>query len=155
MTTSSIAAASSTPPITSPVGPGSMATANGSSAPRTSTGSATLDREAFLKLLVAQLKYQDPSKPMDASEMVSQSAQLSVVDKLSEISTSLSDARAASRLSLAGSVIGKTVTYTATDGTTSTAVVSGVGFDGDSTMLRAGNQTIPIGSVRSIAAAAS
>ena len=48
---------------------------------------STLDRDAFLKLLVAQLKYQDPSKPVDASEMISQSASLSVVDKLDQINT--------------------------------------------------------------------
>ena len=51
------------------------------------TSSTMLDRDAFLKLLVAQLKYQDPSKPVDASEMISQSASLSVVDKLDQIST--------------------------------------------------------------------
>jgi flagellar basal-body rod modification protein FlgD len=113
---------------------------------------ANLDREAFLKLLVAQLKYQDPSKPMDASEMVSQSAQLSVVDKLSEIATSLNDSRAASRLSLAGSVIGTSVTFTATDGTSKTAVVTGVAFDGNDTVLKAGTTSIPLGAVTSLAA---
>ena len=36
---------------------------------------------AFLKLLVAQLKYQDPSKPMDSSEFMAQNAQLTALEK--------------------------------------------------------------------------
>lgn len=122
-------------------------------AKKSSIGSPTLDREAFLKLLVAQLKYQDPSKPMDSSEMISQSAQLSVVDKLEAISSTLTDAGAANRLALGGSVIGKQVTYLDKDGATASAIVTGVAFDGATTVLKAGTTDIPLASVKSITTA--
>jgi flagellar basal-body rod modification protein FlgD len=115
---------------------------------------STLDRDAFLKLLVAQLKYQDPSKPVDASEMISQSASLSVVDKLDQINTALGDAGATNRLSLGGSVIGKQITFAGPDGYPVTQTVTAVSFDGSSMVLRAGDWDVPIDSVRSIAAPA-
>lgn len=117
------------------------------------TANTTLDRDAFLKLLVAQLKYQDPSKPVDASEMISQSASLSVVDKLEQISTVLSEAGATNRLSLGGSIIGKQVTFAGPDGYPVTQIVSAVSFDGTSMVLRAGDWDVPIDSVKSITAA--
>jgi flagellar basal-body rod modification protein FlgD len=112
----------------------------------------SLDRDAFLKLLVAQLKYQDPSKPMDPSEMISQSASLSVVDKLDQINTVLTDSSATNRLSLGGSIIGKQITFAGPDGYPVTETVSAVTFDGASMVLRAGEWDVPIDSVKSIAA---
>ncbi|MBL9028123.1 MAG: hypothetical protein JNL21_38380 [Myxococcales bacterium] len=41
----------------------------------------SLDREAFLKLLVAQLSHQDPLKPMEGTEFVTQLAQFSSVEQ--------------------------------------------------------------------------
>jgi flagellar basal-body rod modification protein FlgD len=117
------------------------------------TANTMLDRDAFLKLLVAQLKYQDPSKPVDPSEMISQSASLSVVDKLDQISTVLSEAGATNRLSLGGSIIGKQITFAGPDGYLVTQLVSAVSFDGTSMVLRAGDWDVPIDSVKSIAAA--
>lgn len=144
-------------PASTPTIPLSAATAAASTVPTSSAGNAkatagspTLDREAFLKLLVAQLKYQDPSKPMDSSEMISQSAQLSVVDKLESISTTLTDSTSANRLTLGGAVIGKQVTYLDTTGATLTALVTGVAFDGATTVLKAGTTDIPLASVKSI-----
>ncbi len=120
----------------------------------TSPGSNTaLDRQAFLKLLVAQLRYQDPSKPMDASEMISQSAQLSVVDKLGEISTALASSGITDRLMLAGSVIGKQVTFPGTDGVATSATVSSVRFVSGSMVLSAGEWDVPISAVTAIAPA--
>ena len=116
------------------------------------TANTMLDRDAFLKLLVAQLKYQDPSKPVDPSEMISQSASLSVVDKLDQISTVLSEAGATNRLSLGGSIIGKQITFAGPDGYLVTQLVSAVSFDGTSMVLRAGDWDVPIDSVKSIAA---
>jgi flagellar basal-body rod modification protein FlgD len=55
-----------------------------------------MGKDDFLKLLVAQLKQQDPNNPMDAREMVAQLAQLSSVEKLGSIETNLTALRAES-----------------------------------------------------------
>ena len=70
-----------------------------------------LDRTAFLKLLVAQLKYQDPTNPADTSQMLTQSAQLTMVDRLNEIATSMTSSVSSQQLALGSSMIGKQVTF--------------------------------------------
>jgi flagellar basal-body rod modification protein FlgD len=50
---------------------------------------AALDKNSFLKLLVAQMKNQDPDKPMDGSQMAAQLAQFSSVEQLMQINTTL------------------------------------------------------------------
>lgn len=51
---------------------------NGTSA---SGPQSTLDKDAFLKLLVAQLQHQDPLKPMEGTEFVTQLAQFTAVEQ--------------------------------------------------------------------------
>jgi flagellar hook assembly protein FlgD len=48
-----------------------------------------VDKNAFLNLLVAQLKYQDPLDPMKADQFMSQLAQMTQVEQLQNISDSL------------------------------------------------------------------
>ncbi len=48
-----------------------------------------LDKNAFLKLLVAQMKNQDPLKPMDNTEFVAQLAQFSNLEQVMGINTRL------------------------------------------------------------------
>jgi flagellar basal-body rod modification protein FlgD len=132
----------------------SGSSSSSSSSSSTSSGAPSmLDRDAFLKLLVAQLKYQDPSKPADASEMISQSAQLSVVDKLDQISKSINESSATNRLNLGGSIIGKQVTFAGKDGVPVSQVVTSVSFTGTTMVLRAGTWDVPIDAVTSIAQA--
>uniref|UniRef100_A0A7V2F6K1 Basal-body rod modification protein FlgD n=2 Tax=Rhodothermus TaxID=29548 RepID=A0A7V2F6K1_RHOMR len=52
-------------------------------------GSQTLDKEAFLRLLVTQLRYQDPTNPLDSREFAVQLAQFSTVEQLIEINKAL------------------------------------------------------------------
>ena len=65
-----------------------------------------MGRETFMKLLVAELKQQDPMDPMQAREMVTQLSQLSTVEKLDGIDEKLaglqSSNNAASALQSAG-----------------------------------------------------
>ena len=60
---------------------GTQSTSNAASDTTTATG----QQDRFLKLLVAQLKNQDPSSPADSSQMTSQMAQISTVDGISKL----------------------------------------------------------------------
>lgn len=51
----------------------------------------SLDKDAFLKLLVTQLQYQDPLDPQDNSEYVAQLAQFSALEQMTNVSKGLSD----------------------------------------------------------------
>jgi len=49
-----------------------------------------LDKDAFLKLMTTQLKYQNPLEPMDNKEMIAQMAQFSSVEQLNNMATAMS-----------------------------------------------------------------
>ncbi len=81
--------------------------ASASSATNASEAAATQDR--FLKLLVTQMKNQDPLNPMDNAQVTSQMAQLSTVtgiDKLNVTLQALSDSMASNQSLQAASMIG-------------------------------------------------
>lgn len=82
-----------------------------SSTPPVSTGSAkTVDYQSFLKLLVAQMKNQDPTAPMESTDFVAQLATFSNVEQSVQINSKLEQLLQASQLAQAGSIIGRTVT---------------------------------------------
>ncbi len=111
---------------------------------------AMLDRDAFLKLLVAQLKYQDPTKPADASQMLAQSAQLTMVDRLNELTTAYQESAASQRLSLAGTIVGRDVTFVDGDGARLTATVESASIENDQLTVVAGGYSVPFGAILSV-----
>ncbi|MBB5417243.1 flagellar hook assembly protein FlgD [Paraburkholderia atlantica] len=90
-------------------------TMNGTSSSSTSgtSGTSAADlQNTFLQLLVAQLKNQDPTNPMDSSQMTSQLAQISTVQGISNLNTSLtslSTQLSASQQAQSALLIGSTV----------------------------------------------
>lgn len=107
----------STPPVTAPRTPSTT-----TSAPKSDSAKATLDYNNFLQLLIAQMKSQDPTDPMDATEQVAQLATFSQVEQQIKTNTNLESLLRNSTLSSASSYIGKTIT--SADGNTSGVVAS-------------------------------
>jgi len=68
---------------------------------------ATLNYDNFLQLLVAQMKSQDPTDPMDASEQMAQLASFSQVEQQIQTNTKLDNILASSSLTQAASYVGK------------------------------------------------
>ncbi|MCM4077244.1 flagellar hook assembly protein FlgD [Paractinoplanes hotanensis] len=105
------------------------------------------DRDTFLKLLVAQLKYQDPSKPADSTQFLAQTAQFTQVEKLEGIADMLKG----QQLITASSLVGKTVEFMDAGGARATGVISAAKLNGDSEpMLRIGNTDVPLSKVTEV-----
>ncbi|MGU3496916.1 flagellar hook assembly protein FlgD [Xanthobacteraceae bacterium A53D] len=92
------------------------------------TSQASVDYNQFLQLLVAQLKNQDPTSPMDSTAYLSQLASFSQVEQQTNTNNKLDTLLTSSALQMADSAIGRTVT--SADGkisgkVTSVSIVSG------------------------------
>jgi flagellar basal-body rod modification protein FlgD len=87
---------------------------------------ATLGQNDFLMLLVAQLKYQDPMQPSDSGQFMGEMAQFSTVQGVTSMGSTLAAMSHSSDVSQAIAMIGKSISYTAPDGSTAGGVVSSV-----------------------------
>ena len=107
----------------------------------TDVASASLNYDSFLKLLVAQMKNQDPTEPMDSTQQIAQLATFSQVEQTIKTNTNLEILLQRTSLSEANAVIGKTVT--SADGKT-TGVVKEVKLysDGIIAVLDTGKELV-------------
>ncbi len=83
------------------------------------TDSSTLDKDAFLQLLVAQMKYQDPLEPTSNTEYISQYATFSELEQMQNMSNTMELTRAAN-------LVGQTVAVEAVDSNGKTTSDMGV-----------------------------
>lgn len=135
----------------------SIAGALGSGATTTvsrTDSASNLGGDAFLKLLVAQLKYQDPMNPAQGTEFLAQTAQFTMVEKLTALTQQSTDALAAQRAVQAAQLVGKQVTYAGSDGTTTTGTVTGARLLATGPVLLVGGQEIALSAVTEITAPA-
>ncbi|WP_027581586.1 flagellar hook assembly protein FlgD [Bradyrhizobium sp. Ai1a-2] len=77
---------------------------------------ATVDYNQFLQLLIAQMKNQDPTSPTDMSQYMSQFAQLSAVEQAMQTNAKLDTLLSSSALAQAESLVGRTVSFTSSEG---------------------------------------
>jgi len=106
---------------TSPVATSSASTSPGSAA-SASAATQSLNYNDFLTLLMAEMKNQDPTQPMDPSQMVSQLATVSEVGQAVQTNTNLASLLTSTSLTQAEQLVGQTIT--SSDGSTSGQVAS-------------------------------
>src|SRR4051795_8476860 len=113
-------------------------------------------KDMFLKLLVAQMKYQDPSNPASSSELMAQNATFTQVEKLEEIATQNASLLALQRSSSAGALVGRTVSYIDETGAKQTGLVTSVRLGNDTTEATAivGGVSVAMGRITEVASTA-
>jgi flagellar basal-body rod modification protein FlgD len=140
--------------MTSPIGtiPAAGSTPVTTPTPSASSSTDTDDKDMFLKLLIAQMKNQDPSNPTDSTQYISQMATFSEVEKLETIADSQASLLTSSQLTSAVTMVGSKVEYGAGDKATS-GIVSGVTVVDGVPELLVGTDKVALTDVTKITAA--
>ena len=87
-----------------------------------------LDFQSLLKIILTQLTYQDPLKPVDNFEFVSQLAQFSQLQQSQTLNDKIDNLLASQAATQGTSLLGRTVDVQTTGGVM-TGVVKAVGFN--------------------------
>jgi flagellar basal-body rod modification protein FlgD len=107
------------------------------------SGVGQLGSDAFLKLLVAQLKYQNPLEPANGTEFLQQTAQFSTVEALQNIAESQQQLMGMQQVSLALGMVGQEVTALGGDGYQIRGTVDAVRFVADGPVLTIDGLEVP------------
>lgn len=109
-----------------------------------------LGADTFLQLLVAQLKYQDPTSPAEGTEFLAQTAQFTMVEKLTQLAEQSEASAVVNRNLGAASMVGRTVSWTADDGTAKEGVVTRAALGSDGPVLTVGDTEVPFDRISSV-----
>jgi len=128
----------------------SQTTPVGQSAIPKATGQMeSLGQDAFLTLLLAQLKNQDPLKPMDDTEFIAQLAQFNSLNQLTEMNKNMEELKTAQMMTQGSGLIGKTITGLS-GGKSITGVVSGVKLTQGNVYLDVDDHQVALDTVHTI-----
>lgn len=135
-------------PITGAPAPIPANTATATAA--TSAPKKALDSEVFMKLLVTQLTNQDPSTPMDTNQMISQTTQLAMMEQLTAMSRTSTEAFALDMRQAATALVGQRAGYVDANGVPASGIVSKVSFEGSVPQVTIGDVTVALDAVTSV-----
>lgn len=102
--------------------------------PQSSQSASDLKSE-FLKLLMTSLKNQDPTKPVDSTEMIAQQAQFASLEQMQNLNTNMVSMMAMQSVSQATNLIGHSVTGTV-NGANVSGTIAGITFQNGTPVLQ-------------------
>lgn len=113
--------------------------------------SALTLKEQFLQLLIAELRNQDPMRPMEDRDFITQLAQFAVLEQLESLDQQFRQAAVSGQVGTAGALLGRMVEADDGTGAAVTGPVSAVLVDPErGVSLKIGDKTVPLVAVRKI-----
>jgi|TARA_B110000196_G_C21065052_1_gene624404 flagellar basal-body rod modification protein FlgD len=109
-----------------------------------------LGMDDFFKLLTVQLTSQDPLKPMEDTEFISQMIGFSSLSEMEKVSEEVQGLRQMQSSYNAQMLIGRAVSATGSDGAIVEGIVTRIVRDGDEMVPYIGDQSISIASIKEI-----
>lgn len=109
-----------------------------------------LGKDDFLKLLIAQLRNQDPMKPMEDKEFIVQLAQFNTLEQMQNLNSSFSQLLKWQQLLQSSALIGKNIEAIQDDGSYLKGMVSEVKITADGPVLKVGDRYVALGNISRI-----
>ncbi len=108
------------------------------------------DKDMFLQLMVAQMKYQDPLKPTDSSAFLAQTAQFTTLEKMQNVADQTAMLLSTQLAFGASSLIGQKVHWYDESGAEQTGTVQGTTYLATGPVLSVDGKTVPVTDVISV-----
>jgi flagellar basal-body rod modification protein FlgD len=128
-------------------------------APAATTASSTakahkteLDSDAFMQLLLAQLRNQNPLDPVQDKEFMAQMTQMNSLQELQKMNKTLAQFTSANKMSEAANLIGRKIEATLPDGSAVSGLVSSVSLENSDVLLLVGEKQVPLSAVVKVSA---
>ena len=113
-------------------------------------GATSLDKDTFLKLLVAQLRFQNPLNPSDPTEFMSQTAQFTLVEQMENMAKAQASVTLSTQLSTASNMVGKQITWLE-KGKPATGIVDSAKIVDGVPVLMVGKTQVPLTTIQTVA----
>jgi flagellar basal-body rod modification protein FlgD len=109
-----------------------------------------MDMQDFIKLLITELQNQDPTSPVDNSEILQQLSQIKSIESNDRLSSTLTSLQYQQALVTAGSLLQRTVAGLTDDGTQIAGKVDSVSIENQEVYLHIGNSVVPMKNLSTI-----
>ncbi len=96
---------------------------------------SSLTQQDFLKILLTQLTYQDPMKPMDNQQFMAQMAQFTSLEQTQQLNSKIATLIGNQSALQSVGLLGRTVDLMTTTGSTVTGTVTALSLSGDSPQI--------------------
>src|ERR1700722_9160646 len=105
---------------------------------------SSLTQQQFLQILLSGLQNQDPLNPVDTTTFLTQMTEFANVEGQQTLNANFTQMLQLQQLTDGSSLIGKTVSYTASNGSTASGSVGGVSVQGGQIYLAVGSNLIAL-----------
>jgi len=122
----------------------------GTAEPKTSNRTLEIGNDVFLKLLIAELRHQDPLSPMDNHQLLQQIAQLRAVESNMQLTRTLEAVMRGQSLQTAASLLGQQVEGLAESGRTVQGTVERITVEDNKVKLVVGEETVLLENIRTV-----
>jgi flagellar basal-body rod modification protein FlgD len=121
-----------------------------SSSSSSSNASDALDQNEFMQLLLAEMQNQDPLDPMDGTAFFNQLAQLSLLEQMYTLNTTMSTDQQQQQIANASDLLGRTVSATGSDGSAVSGTVQGLTISDGNVSLDINGTNVSLSDVTSV-----
>ncbi len=128
----------------------SASTGSSNSSAKTGDAFNDLGTGDFIKMMVAELQYQDPMNPTDNAALLDQINQIRSISSSDKLSATLESVARGQSLMSAAQMIGKTVIGTDTSGNTVDGQVDRVTIENGEAKIYVGTSIVPLENITSI-----